>query len=138
MCSPSLAMVTCLCVKNSQMGLKTTCYNTLTHKLNLSCKWKPKHQRLRYLHTLWNLKCKIYLSCCNYIICIFYRMLEIEEIFSQFFDTELFDKVRIFLSKPATSMEMFFHQKWTKKLYPPPLQLLYNSPRSYVLLAIEK
>ena len=38
-------------------------------------------------------------------------MLEIELIFSQFFDTELFDKVRIFLLKPATSMEMFFHQK---------------------------
>ena len=38
-------------------------------------------------------------------------MLEIEVIFSQFFDNELFDKVRIFSSKPATSMEMFFHQK---------------------------
>ena len=62
-------------------------------------------------------------------------MLEIEVIFSQFFDTELFDKVKFFFIKPGDFHGNVLSSKMNKEtLPPPPPQLLYTSPRSYVLL----
>ena len=60
-------------------------------------------------------------------------MLEIEVIFSQFFDTELFDKVKFFYQNRRLPWKCSLIKN-EQRNSPPPLQLLYTSPRSYVLL----